>query len=236
MLKIQKLNKTYQKHLVLKNVEIELNNNNVVALLGPNGSGKTTLIKILLGLVIPDNDSELFLFDKKIEFNLSKYLNVGYVPQTPYFPNNLKVKDLIDYLKSFEKSSIDNLEQLIEDLNIKDFLHKKISELSGGMKQKINLLQCFMTKRDIYILDEPTASLDPYHSVYLKKLIKTLKPNSLIIFTTHILNEVEELADQMYILIDGEIRIKENPKNFILSQNASNLEEALSNIKEYVKI
>jgi ABC-type Na+ transport system, ATPase component len=67
-------------------------------------------------------------------------------------------------------------------------------------------------------------------------LIKTLKPNSLIIFTTHILNEVEELADQMFILIDGEIRIKENPKNFILSQNASNLEEALSNIKEYVKI
>jgi ABC-type multidrug transport system, ATPase component len=151
MLKIQKLNKTYQKHLVLKNVEIELNNNNVVALLGPNGSGKTTLIKTLLGLVIPDNDSELFLFDKKIEYNLSKYLNVGYVPQTPYFPNNLKVKDLIDYLKSFEKSSIDNLEQLIEDLNIKVFLHKKISELSGGMKQKINLLQCFMTKRDIYI-------------------------------------------------------------------------------------
>ncbi len=236
MLKIQKLNKTYQKHSVLKNIELELNNNNVVALLGPNGSGKTTLIKTLLGFVIPDDGSELFLYDKKVEYNLSKYLNVGYVPQTPYFPNNLKVKDLVDYLKSFEKSSTENLEQLIEDLNIMNFLNKKISELSGGMKQKINLLQCFMTKRDIYILDEPTASLDPYHSVYLKKLIKILKPNSLIIFTTHILNEVEELADQMYILIDGELRFKENPKNFILSKNASNLEEALSNIKEYVKI
>jgi ABC-type multidrug transport system ATPase subunit len=85
MLKIQKLNKTYQKHLVLKNVEIELNNNNVVALLGPNGSGKTTLIKILLGLVIPDNDSELFLFDKKIEYNLSKLFKRRICSTNPLF-------------------------------------------------------------------------------------------------------------------------------------------------------
>lgn len=236
MITIQNLNKTYEKQQVLKNIHIELKNNSIIALLGPNGSGKTTLIKCLLGLVIPDKNSELYLNQKKIEFNLTKYLNIGYIPQTPYFSSNLKVKDLIDYLVSFEKQNPEYLNNLIKDLNINEFLHKKIGELSGGMKQKINLLQCFMSQRDIYILDEPTASLDPYHSYYLKNLIRTKKENSLILFTTHILSEVEELADQMFILIDGELRFSDNPKNFILYNNANNLEEALSNIKEYIKI
>ncbi|GIX41140.1 MAG: hypothetical protein KatS3mg129_0873 [Leptospiraceae bacterium] len=236
MIKIENLNKIYKKHQVLKNIYLELENQNIIALLGPNGSGKTTLIKCLLGLVIPEKHSKLFLNNQLIEFNLPKYLNIGYVPQTPHFPSNLKVNDLIEYLVSFEKDFPIYLDDLLKDLNINSFLNKKVGELSGGMKQKINLLQCFMSPRDIYILDEPTASLDPYHSFYLKKLIKTIKEHAMILFTTHILSEVEELADQMFILIDGEIRFKENPKDFIFSKNAQNLEEALSNIKEYIKI
>ncbi len=231
-----KLNKTYKNQKVLKNISIQIKENTMIALLGPNGSGKTTLIKCLLGLVIPDKDSKLYYKGEEIDFNLSRYLRIGYIPQVPIFPQNLMVKDLLEYLISFEEKYPEYFDALLKELNILDFYTKKVYELSGGMKQKLNILQCLMNKRDLYILDEPTSSLDPYYSYYLKNKLKELKSNSTILFTTHILNEVEELSDEMIILIDGEVKIQKDPKKFILNQNAKNLEEALSLIKEYIKI
>lgn len=236
MIKIETLSKTYKENKVIKNISININHNSSIALLGPNGSGKTTLIKILLGLVQPDANSKIYLNETTIDFNLPKYLKIGYISQSPMFPLNLKVKDLIDYLILFENEYPKNLDDLMKDLNINSFINKKVYELSGGMKQKINILQCFMIDRQVYLLDEPTISLDPYHSLYLKQKIKEKKSNSTIIFTTHILNEVEELADEMFILIDGELRLNANPSEFIKSKNSKNLEEALSNIKDYIKI
>ncbi len=236
MIKIQNLEKKFNQQWVLKNINIEISENKIIALLGPNGSGKTTFMKTLLGLVIPEKISKIYLDSKEIHYNLPLYVKAGYMPQVPVFPNNLKVKDLILYLKSFDEQDSVYFQELIQNLKIDEFYNKKISELSGGMKQKLSILQCFMSKREIYFLDEPTASLDPYHSFYLKKLILSRKVNSYILFTTHILSEVEEIADEMIILIDGEVKIQENPKKFILEKETKNLEEALSNVKEFVKI
>ncbi len=236
MIRIKNLNKIFKKQKVLKNINLEIPKNEIVCFLGPNGSGKTTLIKCLLGLVIPDPDSKLEYENKEIEFNLAKYFQVGYVPQMPLFPRNVLVKDLVDYLTNLENHNEEVNRNIIELLGIHSFFDKKISELSGGMRQKLNLLQCFIKERDIYVLDEPTASLDPYHSHLLKKLIKEKKQTSYVLFITHNLSEVEELADKMVILIDGQIVLIESPKEFIQNQNALNLEDALSKIHEYIKI
>lgn len=238
MIRIENLKKTFNKQKALFNLNLELQKDKIYCLLGPNGSGKTTFVKCLLGLVIPDKDSKIYYEDKEIQYNLSRFLEVGYIPQFPLFPQNLRVKDLIDYLLSFEnyKTLKNEKDSIIERFGIQTFYEKKISELSGGMKQKINILQCFMKKRNFYILDEPTASLDPYHSYLLKQMIKEKKRESYILFITHNLAEVEELADQMIVLIDGELKLNENPNEFIKKQNSSNLEEALSKIQEYVKI
>lgn len=238
MIRIENLNKTFNKQKVLFNLNLEFQKDKIYCLIGPNGSGKTTFVKCLLGLVIPDKDSKIYFEDKEIRYNLSQFFDVGYIPQFPLFPQNLKVKELIDYLLSFEnyKNEINEKDLIIERFGIQTFYEKKISELSGGMKQKINILQCFMKKRNFYILDEPTASLDPYHSYLLKQIIKERKKNSYILYITHNLAEVEELADQMVVLIDGKLKLNEVPKQFIKMQNSTNLEEALSKIQEYTKI
>ncbi|MFN3603867.1 MAG: ABC transporter ATP-binding protein [Leptonema sp. (in: bacteria)] len=236
MIQIKNLNKSFRKQKVLRNINIEIPKNQLICLLGPNGSGKTTFIKSLLGLVIPDQEAKIYLDDKEVNYDLPKFLNIGYVPQMPLFPQNLLVKDLIEYLSTFENHYSIEQDSIIELFGIKEFYKKKISELSGGMKQKINILQCFMRKRDMYVLDEPTASLDPYHSFILKNLIKEKKHDAYLLFITHNLSEVEELADQMIVLIDGELKLNENPVEFIKKNNASNLEEALSKVREYIKI
>lgn len=236
MIQIQNLNKSFKNQKVLKDINLEIPNNYIVCFLGPNGSGKTTLIKCLLGLVIPDSNSKLYYGNQEIEFNLPKYFQVGYVPQMPLFPKNLLVKDLVDYLVNLENHKGDVNDSIIEIFGINTFYYRRIGELSGGMRQKINLLQCLIRERDIYIFDEPTASLDPYHSYLLKKIIKEKKETSSVLFITHNLAEVEELADKIVILIDGQIHLIESPNEFIKKQNAKNLEEALSKIREYIKI
>lgn len=236
MIKIENLSKFYGKTQVLNQISFELTKQKIYSILGPNGSGKTTVFKCLLGLTQVEKNSKLLLSDKAIEFNLPAYLNVGYMPQSPFFQKNLKVKELLEYLKSLEKTFPVHFRKLYTELGVQSFEEKKIFELSGGMKQKLNILQCFMSNRDIYFLDEPTASLDPYHSIYLKELILNLKQNSTIVLTTHILHEVEELADEMLILIDGKLKYRDNPKEFIKKQDSENLEKAIGKIKEFIKI
>ncbi len=235
MIKVQNLTKYYGKTKVLNELSFDLRKQQIYSILGPNGSGKTTVFKCLLGLTEAGFESQLFFFDQKIAFNLPSYLNIGYMPQTPFFQKNLRVREIMNYLKSLEKSPPVYFESLQKELLIHQFETKKIYELSGGMKQKLNILQCFMSERDIYFLDEPTASLDPYHSIYLKELILKRSQNSIVVLTTHILHEVEELAHEMLILIDGNLKYKENPQEFIKKHEAENLEKALGKIKEFIK-
>lgn len=226
MIKIKNLEKLYDKVPILKNVQLEIEAGTLFALVGPNGSGKTTLLKCISKLVYPDSGS--IEMDGKNIHEIS--MRAGYMPQIPQFPKNLKTSELIDFFVSIDPIKPIYKEQLIEDLQIQPFMNKYFHQLSGGMKQKLNILQCFMSKRPLYIIDEPTASLDPSITFYLKNLMKSKKiEGSSIIFTSHIMSEVEELADQMALLIEGNLILVDSPSQIMSKQNSPNLEHALRN-------
>ncbi|MBW7857654.1 MAG: ABC transporter ATP-binding protein [Leptonema sp. (in: Bacteria)] len=235
-LSLKNIQKTYRGRTrpALNKVSLDMNRGQVVALLGPNGAGKTTLIKILMGLVKPDEGSTLFIDGQPANFDIPAKLPTGYMPQNPAFPDNLRVSEILDYLLGFSDEEPVHLESLLNTMGLHSFYDRRFRELSGGMKQKLSVVQAFAYDRPIIVLDEPTAGLDPFHSTALKKLVQQRKSNGvLVLLTTHILSEIEELADIMVLLVDGQVQIQKSPAEFISLQKAKNLEEALSGVGQY---
>lgn len=235
-LSLKNISKTYRKKArpALHDVSIDMQKGQVVALLGPNGSGKTTLIKILMGLVRPDEGSVLLVDGRPVPFDIPARIPTGYMPQNPAFPDNLRVSEIIDYLMGFSKSDPVYFDDLMKRMDLHAFYDRRFRELSGGMKQKLSVFQAFLYERRILILDEPSAGLDPFHATSLKRLIRERRDaGSLVLITSHVLSEIEELADMMILLIDGTVHVQQSPAEFVNARNARNLEEALSGIREY---
>lgn len=204
-IEIFELNKRYGKSRALHDVSLKIPAGICFALLGPNGSGKTTLIKALLGLVLPENPEAISVNGERYPAACrSLVLRCGYMPQVPDFPEHLRVRELAELLEEVAGFKAPNAEKLVQDLRIADFWGKKIGELSQGMRQKVNILQALMYDRELYILDEPTASLDPMNAYFLKARIRELRNQGrTVLFTSHVMKEVEELADELCLLVDG---------------------------------
>lgn len=224
MIEIHNVNKHYGKFHILKSVNLKIEKGQIVTIMGPNGSGKTTLLKCILGLVIQDSGS-ITVNGINTKDNFEYRHKIGYMPQTAFFPENIRVKDVIQIIKEIrgEKSATDY--ELYDYYGIDKFTDKKISSLSQGMKQKVSSALTFMFDSEILILDEPTAGLDPLSAEYMKMKIKKEKEKGkLIIITTHILSEVEELSDRIIFLLEGEVKV--NRKN---SSDGKNETESILN-------
>ncbi|TGK96466.1 ABC transporter ATP-binding protein [Leptospira brenneri] len=225
MIEVKNLTISYGVDSVaVKDINFQTEAGNILSIIGPNGSGKSSLIKGILGLVQPSNG--------KISFKTKtgKPHTLGYMPQTPRFPTNIKVKELISFFKKLEPVEEERFQNLFSALELNNHMDKKIGSLSGGTKQKISILQCFSSKKDLYVIDEPTASLDPYISHLLKSLLREKRnEGSLVIFSTHILAELQELADRFILLSEGSILIDDSPKNFLQKNNKTDLDQALMN-------
>ncbi len=207
MISIKKLNKKFDKLEVLKNLDLEINRGGIHAILGPNGSGKTTLIKCILGMVIP-NSGTIEYKGKSIINKWDYRKDILYLPQIANFPPNLTVKEIIDIVKNVRGTQADE-QGLIETLGLQSFMKKKLSHLSGGTKQKVNIVLTFMFEGDLIILDEPTSGLDPVSLIELKKIIQQQKDKGKTVFvTSHIMSFVEEIADNVVFLLDGNIHFK----------------------------
>jgi len=220
MIQIRNLNKSYNKIKVLDDISLEIKPGEISALLGPNGSGKTTLIKSILKLRFPDSG-----FISKNNDTLTN-IPIGYMPQIPNFPDNLKITEILEIIENLEINPPIDKEFLIDSMDMSSILNKKFCELSGGMKQKVNILQGFSFRKSIYILDEPTSSLDPGMSYFLKNIIKK-KEHTTIIFTSHILSEVQELANRIILLVEGKLLFHGTGDEAIQRFNKTNLEESL---------
>ncbi|MBM9546349.1 ABC transporter ATP-binding protein [Leptospira sp. 201903074] len=225
MIEVKNLTINYGGNSVaVRDVNFQTESGKILSIIGPNGSGKSSLIKGILGLVQPSSGQ--ILFRSKNEEPHS----IGYMPQTPRFPTNIKVKELISFFKKLEPVEEDRFQNLLSILELDNHMDKKIGSLSGGTKQKISILQCFSSKKDLYVIDEPTASLDPYISHLLKSLLVEKKnEGSLVIFSTHILAELQELADRFLLLSEGSILIDDSPENFLRKNNKTDLDQALMN-------
>ncbi|WP_222983861.1 ABC transporter ATP-binding protein [Flagellimonas meishanensis] len=229
MIAITNLKKSFGRNEVLKGLDLEIKPKGIIAILGPNGSGKTTLIKSILGMVIPDEGS-ISISGKDIKNKWAYRKEIEYLPQIANFPGNLKVRELIHMIKDLHQRPT-NDEQLIDLFGLKPFLEKKFSTLSGGTKQKVNILLTFMFDKPLIILDEPTTGLDPRALIHLKELIQYEKANGkTILVTSHIMHFVEEIADEIIYLLDGRIYFKGSVKDLMEKTKQKNVEHAIAAI------
>ncbi|MEC8832534.1 MAG: ABC transporter ATP-binding protein, partial [Bacteroidota bacterium] len=158
-IEINNLHKKFGKNKVLKGVDLSIDQGRIYAILGPNGSGKTTLIKSILGMVIPEKGN-ISVLNSPIKKDWKYRKKIDYLPQIANFPPNIKVKELIRMIKDLRNSPSEEA-SLISLFGIQTFLDKKLSTLSGGTKQKVNIVLTFMFDSPLIILDEPTTGLDP---------------------------------------------------------------------------
>tara|TARA_R110000787_G_scaffold129264_2_gene241084 strand:- start:10451 stop:11161 length:711 start_codon:yes stop_codon:yes gene_type:complete len=230
MIEITKLYKKFGKNEVLKDLDLSINQGGIFAVLGPNGSGKTTLIKSILGMVIPQSGS-IKLNGKTIKKDWKYRSEIDYLPQIANFPNNLTVKELIKMIKDLRANNSNNEEPLIELFKLDPFLDKKLGNLSGGTKQKVNLVLTFMFDSPLVILDEPTTGLDPISLIRLKDLItKEKEKGKTILITSHIMSFVEEVADEIVFLLEGKIYFKGSISELKSKTNQPDFEHAIASI------
>ncbi len=199
--------KKFGRLTALNNVSATCNKGQCIALIGPNGSGKTTLVKSILGMVVPDSGFITFN-DKNIRHDWTYREHIGYMPQIGRYPENMTIGQVLGMMKDIRTK--DNERRLDEDLikafNLSDLLKKRMRTLSGGTTQKVSASLAFLFNPDVLILDEPTAGLDPVASEILKeKIITEKQKGKLILITSHILSELDDLITHVIYMQDGNL-------------------------------
>ncbi|MCB0661120.1 MAG: ABC transporter ATP-binding protein [Saprospiraceae bacterium] len=228
-LEIKKLSKSFGKLKVLNEIDLSIRQAGTYAVLGPNGSGKTTLMKSILGMVLPEFGS-IAINGQSIKGAHAYRDKIDYLPQIARFPENLKVNELFTLIKELRTGETRD-EALIKRFEIEPFLDKKLGNLSGGTRQKVNLIQAFMFDNPLVVLDEPTTGLDPLSLVKLKELIREEQAkDKTIIITSHIMDFVEEMADQIIFLMEGKIYFNGSLHELNDKFKTSKLEQTIAKI------
>ncbi len=207
MISSRHLTKSFGRLRALDDVSVSMERGQSVLLIGPNGSGKTTFIKCVLGLVIPEK-GELTLDDQCLLKKPMLRRNIGYMPQIGRFPDHLRVGQIIEMMREIRRDSHTRTdEDLVEAFEIGKIAHKTARTLSGGMRQKLSACLAFLFDPEIMILDEPTAGLDPLAAEILKDKVRAERAkNKLILLTSHILSDLDEITSDVLYLMDGQVR------------------------------
>lgn len=229
MIEFKDVHKKYGKLEVLKGVSFTIKDGGIFAILGPNGSGKTTSMKSFLGMVIPTK-GDIFFNGKSIKNQWAYREQISYLPQIANFPSNLKVKELIAMIKNIKKLPCHD-QELIELFGLQKHLNKSLGNLSGGTKQKVNLVLTFMVDVPVLVLDEPTSGLDPISILALKKLIlREKEKGKTILITSHILSFIEELSDEILFILEGNIYFRGTPQQLLETTQKNNFQEAIAEL------
>ena len=229
MIQLQEVYKSFGKNEVLKGISMTLPGKNITAILGPNSSGKTTLMKSILGMVIPDS-GEIKLDGSSILSSSEYRHQIGYLPQIARFPENLRVSELLQMIQDIRNTKVVKHE-LIDYFELAPFLNARLGQLSGGTRQKVNIVQAFMFDSPILILDEPTVGLDPVSLIRLKDLILNEKQKGkTILISSHIMSFVEEMADELLFVLEGKIHFHAQPEQIKKEYQGDTLERAIANL------
>lgn len=231
-LEINNLSKSFGKTRIIKDVSFHVSEGEIVAFVGPNGAGKTTTLKMITNLIWPDSGSitiagyDLF---KQREMALA---NMAGIIENPGLYTNLSGLENLQFIQKLRGVSKERLQEVIEliGLNDKEKLHRKVRRYSLGMKQRLALGMCLLTKPKFLILDEPTNGLDPTGVIELRLLIEKMvkEENVSVLFSSHMLGEVEKLANRIIYIKDGSIiteRIQKKEDNIIYKIHIADQEE-----------
>lgn len=228
MIKVERLGKSYGAKEVLKNVSFEIKLGEIVGILGQNGAGKTTLMRILTGYLLP-NDGKVEIDGLDMAKNFLKIREkIGYLPETPPLYTGMRVYDYLAFaarLKNVPSSAIKaRIKRVLADCSLEDVEKRTISTLSKGYKQRVGIAQAVINDPKILILDEPTSGLDPVQIQQVRKLIKNIEKQRTVILSTHVLSEIEQMAQRVVMIKNG--RIIEDSSLPEILQRHQGLEEA----------
>tara|TARA_B100000989_G_scaffold299018_1_gene292009 strand:- start:2791 stop:3510 length:720 start_codon:yes stop_codon:yes gene_type:complete len=234
ILRVESLTKTFKDFTAIDNINFIIRNDGIHGLLGTNGAGKTTLMGMILGLIKPTL-GKITIFEKNLEFERFEILkHVNFTSPYLDLPKKLTVEENLQfYARLYGVKHIkDTIDKLASDLNIEDLLNKKFGALSAGQKTKIGLCKSLINNPKLLLLDEPTASLDPETSNFLREfLMKFRKQNQMsILIASHNMFEIEKICDTVTILKKGKIIIEGAPKVLIKEYNFKSFEELFLNI------
>jgi Cu-processing system ATP-binding protein len=230
LITVKNLIKNFGKNHVIKNLSLTVDEGKVTAIVGPNGSGKTTLIKTILGLVKP-TEGFIEVDGNSISDDYLYRNKIGYMPQIARYPENLTGSEILSLIKSIRNSNDYSDKEMLSAFKLEDEMEKPFKNLSGGTKQKISAIIAFAFNPKIIILDEPTAGLDPISSSYFKDLVlKQKELGKTIILTSHLMNEVQELADEIVFLLEGEIKFKGAIQSLLEAKKETKVERAIAEL------
>jgi Cu-processing system ATP-binding protein len=229
----QGVGKRYGALWALRHVDCTFHAGEVVMLIGPNASGKTTLIKSLLGLVSP-TEGRIMVNGEVIGSDPAYRKAIGYMPQISQFPATLTIGQLLEMMADIRELGKDQLEDsLVEELGLVAQLDKRLSTLSGGTKQKVSAVLALRTRPDILVMDEPTAGLDPVSSKrVLQRAAAVRDAGGTVLITSHLMEEVESLADRVAYLEDGTLKFLLPVREILERTGAKRVSEALPGMLE----
>lgn len=231
MIRVQKLTKSFGRNAVLKSLDLSVEAGGIYAILGPNGSGKTTMIKCILGMTIPDS-GQIEVAGLPVTQSWKYRKSINYMPQIAQFPGNLRLRELIHMIQDLRGTSADE-QELIDLFGLNPFLGQKMAHLSGGTRQKVNIVLAFMFDSPLIILDEPTSGLDPASLIKLKNLIRKEKEQGkTLLITSHILSFVKEIADEIIYLLEGEIYFHGSIESLQALTGQDDFEHAIASISD----
>ena len=194
----------------------QLSNHRVFLLIGEMGAGKTTLIKTILGMVIPDN-GDITVGSQSIKGDVNYRKRIGYMPQIGHYPTNMKIGQLFSMMKDMRPEIKEYDLELVEAFELDQMKDKSMGTLSGGTRQKVSAALAFLFNPEILILDEPTAGLDPIAVEVLKaKIKKEREEGKLILITSHILSDLEELTNRAIYIYEGEVFFSDTIEELIM--------------------
>ena len=230
MIEVSQVNKKFGKLEVLKNVNLSCKKGECIALIGPNGCGKTTLIKSVLGMVLPDEGTITFN-EKSIKNEYLYRQNIGYMPQIGRYPDTMTIGQVIEMIKTIRDSTEVLDEDLIKAFELEKMFDKQMRTLSGGTTQKVSATLAFLFNPDVLILDEPTAGLDPLASEILKeKIIKEKEKGKLILITSHLLSELDDLITEIIFMQEGEVHFHKKVATLLEETNETKISKAIASV------
>ena len=205
-LKIDNLHKSFGKNTIINGLSMSIPENTIFGFLGKNGAGKTTTMKMILGFLKKDEGS-IKVFGEEVSFGQSKTNRfIGYLPDVPEFYGYMTAKEYLNLcgaITGLSKNEIKNKsEELLELVGLRD-VNKRISGYSRGMKQRLGIAQALLNSPKLLICDEPTSALDPLGRKEILDIILKIKDSTTVIFSTHILSDVEAICDHVVVLDKG---------------------------------